>query len=144
MIGGATDRVRPTFFPSQPEFPRQRLVASGRTLQRNEVTMSSRKGVTRARAVAQVILAGGVWLLASLPSGFSIVQIAVFAGPGVVLALATDWASRAIVRQEFNWVHGLRAAAFGAVIFPPFVALFFAWSGSFGADLIVALLVFSA
>ena len=106
--------------------------------------MLSRRDRNRARGLGLAAAAAALWLFASLPSGFSLVQIAVFAGPGVVLALATDWASHVIVRRDFNWHHGLQAAAIGATIFPPFVALFFAWSGSFGPELIVTLLVFSA
>lgn len=106
--------------------------------------MLSRTHRNRARTLALLATAAVLWLLASLPSGFSVAQIAVFAGPGVVLALATDWASHAVARRDFNWHHGLQAAGIGATIFPPFVALFFAWSGSFGPDLLVTLLVFSA
>jgi hypothetical protein len=106
--------------------------------------MLSHRSVHRARTLALTATAAGIWLLASVPSGFSPVQIAVFAGPGIVLALATDWASHVGTRREFDWRHGLKAAAVGATFFPPFVAVFFAWSGTFGADLIIALLVFTA
>jgi hypothetical protein len=91
-----------------------------------------------------IATAASLWLIASLPSGFSVVQLAMFVGPGIVLALAVDWASHAGARREWDWEHGRRAAAFGAAIFPPFVALFFSWSGSFGPELMIALLVFSA
>jgi hypothetical protein len=144
IIGAADAAVRQSFFPAQREFPRHQHVAPTRTLVVTGVTMLSRKDRNRARAVALLSMAGGLWLLASLPSGFSMAQIAVFAGPGIVLALATDWASHVIVRRDFNWAHGLQAAAIGGTIFPPFVALFFAWSGSFGPNLLVTLLVFSA
>ena len=96
------------------------------------------------RALLWTSLGAGLWLMASLPSGFSIVQISMFIGPGVVLAIATSWASHATFPARWTWRHGLRAAAVGAVGFPPFVALFFAWAGTFGSATLVTLLVFSA
>jgi hypothetical protein len=89
-------------------------------------------------------LAASLWLVASVPSGFSIAQIAMFIGPGIVLAIAASWASHAAFPQAWTWQHGARAAAIGAGTFPPFVALFFAWAGTFGSNVLVMLLVLSA
>lgn len=86
----------------------------------------------------------GVWFAASIPSGFHLLQIAMFIGPGIVLALAASWASHAAFPNRWNWYRGRHAALVGAVVFPPFVALFFAWAGTFGSTTLVALLVFSA
>lgn len=104
-------------------------------------------GTRRRRSIRRAIvwsLAAASWLVASVSSGFSVVQIAMFVGPGVVLAIATGWASHAAFPQRWNWRRGLSAAAVGAVAFPPFVALFFAWAGTFGPATLVTLLVFSA
>jgi hypothetical protein len=89
-------------------------------------------------------LAVAAWLAASVSSGFAVTQIAMFAGPGVVLAVAASWASHAGFPYRWNWRHGRRAATLGALWFPPFVALFFAWAGTFGSEALVTLLVFSA
>jgi hypothetical protein len=99
---------------------------------------------SRFRTPALVAVAALLWLAASVPSGFGIVQIAVFAGPGMVLALAISWTSYANARRDWDWRHGLRAIGLGAAFFPPFVGLFFAWSGSFGSEVLVTLLVYSA
>lgn len=96
------------------------------------------------RALAWTALSVALWLAASLPSGLGVVQIAMFAGPGVVLAVAASWASHAAFPGEWSWSDGLRAAVVGAIAFPPFVALFFAWGGTFGSSVLVTLLVFSA
>lgn len=104
---------------------------------------ASRNHHTR-RVIGWTLFGALSWLAASLPSGFSIVQIAMFIGPGVVLAIAASWASHAASPRDWTWRHGLRAAAIGAGVFPPFVAAFFAWAGTFGPDVMVTLLVFSA
>ena len=106
--------------------------------------MRTRRHLIRLRALSLAGIAAGLWLAASVPSGFSVAQLAMFAGPGIVLALAADWASHAGSQREWDWRHGLHAAGVGAAVFPPFVALFVAWSGSFGPELMVTLLVFSA
>jgi hypothetical protein len=89
-------------------------------------------------------LAAAAWLVASMSSGFALVQIAMFAGPGIVLAIAASWAGHAGVPHQWTWRHALSAATIGALSFPPFVALFFAWAGTFGSTALVTLLVFSA
>jgi hypothetical protein len=89
-------------------------------------------------------LAAGAWFVASVASGFAVVQIAMFAGPGIVLAIAASWASHAGFPHRWSWRHALNAATLGALSFPPFVALFFAWAGTFGSAALVTLLVFSA
>jgi hypothetical protein len=96
------------------------------------------------RTIVKASLAAGLWLAASLPSGFGIAQIAMFAGPGVVLAIAMSWGAGAASPGDWTWHHALRAAGFGAAVFPPFVALFFAWAGTFAAVTMVTLLVVSA
>ena len=96
------------------------------------------------RTILRTLLGAALWLVASVPSGFSVLQIAMFIGPGVVLAIATSWASHAAFPRRWSWRHGLRAAVVGAVGFPPIVAAFFAWSGTFGSETMVTLLVFSA
>jgi hypothetical protein len=96
------------------------------------------------RVIAKTLVAAGLWIAASVPSGFGIAQIAMFAGPGVVLAIATSWASGAAYPDEWSWRHALRAAAFGAAVFPPFVALFLAWAGTYDRPAMVTLLVVSA
>lgn len=102
----------------------------------------------RPRRVASWVLwtslAGAAWLVASRASGFGVVQIAMFVGPGVVLAIAASWASHSAFPRDWSWRHGLRAATIGAGAFPPFVALFFAWAGTFGSTVMVTLLVYSA
>jgi hypothetical protein len=96
------------------------------------------------RVVLWLSLTASLWLAASLPSGFGIAQIAMFIGPGIVLAIAASWASHAAFPRVWTWQHGARAAAIGAALFPPFVVLFFAWSGTFGPEVMMTLLVFSA
>ena len=48
-------------------------------------------------------LAVAAWLAASVSSGFAVTQIAMFAGPGVVLAVAASWASHAGFPYRWNW-----------------------------------------
>lgn len=99
---------------------------------------------TDRHLITWTLLAAMLWVAVSIPSGFSVVQIAMFIGPGIVLAIAVSWASHAAFPDDWTWQHGLRAAAVGAGAFPPFVAAFFAWAGTFGSSSMVTLLVFSA
>lgn len=99
---------------------------------------------TRAKHAVFAVVAVAIWLGAILPSGFSAVQIAVFAGPGIVLAVTMSWASFAALPHVWNWTHGFRAAIAGATIFPPFVALLFAWGGTWEPGILVEVLVASA
>ncbi len=96
------------------------------------------------RATVWTVVAVVTWLAASVPSGFSVAQIAMFIAPGMVLSIAMNWTSYAAFPERWRWPHGLRAAAIGAGIFPPFVALFCAWAGTFGSGVMLTLLVFSA
>jgi hypothetical protein len=109
-----------------------------------EIIMRGTKRVTTIVHTSLFVgCAVAAWLVTSIPSGFSVAQIAFFAGPGIVLALAGSWAGHAAAPHEWTWRDGRRAALVGAAVFPPFVALYFAWAGSVGAGVVVTLLVLS-
>ena len=94
-------------------------------------------------AAGATLAAVFLWLCASIPTGFPISQISMFAGPGIVLAVAANWASHAANPSRLTWRHGFRAAVLGAVLFPPLIAFYFAWGGSFGTGVFMTLLIFS-
>ncbi|HVX38544.1 MAG TPA: hypothetical protein VHB25_03140 [Gemmatimonadaceae bacterium] len=64
----------------------------------------------------------GLWSAATVPSGYSYVELLVFAGPGMVLAIAMSWAAHAFARSHFTWDDGLRAGLIGGAVLPPVLA----------------------
>jgi hypothetical protein len=87
---------------------------------------------------------GAMWVLATVPSGFSAFQLALFAGPGMVLAIAMSWTAHAFTPEEFDWGDTLSAGAFGAAAFPPVVGLFVAWTSTFNPNVMIVLLILSS
>lgn len=87
--------------------------------------------IGRAAALALALL---LWLISTTQSGFSYVELLVFSGPAIVLAIAASWASCAFRRDAWTWARAARAAAIGAVMLPPVIAagiaFFSAWNGS--------------
>lgn len=78
-----------------------------------------------------LIITGAVlWILVTIPTGFPLVDLSVFTAPGIVFAIAMNWAWNAPAPASHDWRGAIDAAMIGAVLFPPFVALILAWSGT--------------
>lgn len=97
-----------------------------------------------ARWTTAIAAATIVWTTAILLSGFSFVQLLPFTGPGVVLALAARWASRVFDPEAWNMDDALRAALSGAMLFPPIVALFVAWTATLEPNTMAVLFILGA
>lgn len=83
--------------------------------------------VLRLLGVAAAI---GLWSAATVPSGYSYVELLVFAGPGMVLAIAMSWAAHTFARSQFTWTDGLRAGIIGGAVLPPVIAFMVALSAT--------------
>lgn len=87
-----------------------------------------------AGLIAALIVAVPLWAITTTQSGFSYVELVVFTGPAVVLAVSASWAARAFRRDGWSWVRAARAAVGGALLLPPAIAggiaFFSAWNGS--------------
>jgi hypothetical protein len=94
---------------------------------------------SRYLAVAAIIAA--LWTVALVPSGFGVLQLLMFAAPGMVLAVATSWAAHAFTPERWEWEDAFVAAVLGATAFPPFVALFVAWSATLDTNMMGFLFV---
>lgn len=92
--------------------------------------MGPRLPAHRRLYVVTLLASIALWAMATVPSGFSIVQLLIFAGPGIVLAVAASWMSHAFAPDRWSWDDALSAAIVGAVVFPPVVALFVAWTAT--------------
>jgi hypothetical protein len=101
--------------------------------------------ISRVLRYATIALAvTAMWVIATVPSGFSALQLALFAGPGMVLTVAMSWTAHAFAPEEFDWGDTLRAGVVGAVAFPPLVGFFVAWTTTFSPNVMVVLLVLSS
>lgn len=96
------------------------------------------------RYLAFTVLIAGFWIVALVPSGFGIFQLSMFAAPGMVLAVATSWMAHALSPDKWDWDKAFGAAVIGATAFPPFVALFVAWSATLDANMMGMLFVLSS
>ena len=92
-----------------------------------------------------LVLAGAVlWILVTTPTGFPLVDLSVFAGPGVVFAIAMNWAWDAPAPKPHDWRGAVDAAMIGAILFPPFVAAILAWGGTLAPGAMEIVLVLAA
>lgn len=85
-----------------------------------------------------------LWTVATTLSGFTVVQIVVFAGPGLVLAISASWMAHVFSPTDWTWDDALSAGAAGAAVFPPLVAFVVAWGATFDSGMTVALFVFGS
>ena len=82
--------------------------------------------------VSIIAVACVLWWVSTAKSGFNFVELLVFAGPAMVLAVAGNWAAAAFRRDTWNWTGAFRAALLGAILLPPVIAagiaFFSAWN----------------
>lgn len=98
-----------------------------------------RTRILRDSAIALAIV--GLWIVATVPSGFPVTELSMFAGPGIVLAIAASWGAHAFRSTQWNWDDALYAACVGAALFPPIVGFFIAWASTFSRNVMIVLLV---
>jgi hypothetical protein len=91
-----------------------------------------------------IAVGAGLWLTVTVPTGFPVSELAAFAGPGVVLAIAMSWSANSLRRSEWSWRSALHAAAAGAILYPPLVAFVTAWGGTLGEQAMVVLFVMTS
>jgi hypothetical protein len=105
--------------------------------------------LTRRSSAAVRYAAGGVallaiWAVATTLSGFSALQIVVFADPGLVLAISASWMAHVFSPADWSWDDALTAGAVGAAGFPPLVAFGVAWGATLDSGMTIALFVFGS
>jgi hypothetical protein len=93
----------------------------GRTSWRSRVTV---RGLTMSAVLASV------WLLSTEPWGLGAYQLLMFTAPGALLGLGAGWMAHASVQSAWTWKSARRAAVFGAIALPPFLAFIIALDGS--------------
>ena len=110
--------------------------------------MRSPRAKRIVKHTGQWLLVAGVgcalWLTITIPTGFPFSELAAFAGPGVVLAIAMSWTANSLRRDHWNWRSALHAAAAGAILYPPLVAFITAWGGTLGMQAMVVLFVLTS
>ena len=99
------------------------------------------KWIVRTIAAALTI---ALWRFTIVHSGYTAAELAMFAGPGLVLTLAASWSSRVFNRDQWTWSAGLRAAAIGAVVTPPLVGFGLAFLSAMNHDALPLVFVLGA
>jgi len=67
------------------------------------------------------LLTIALWVITRTKSGYTIGELLMFAGPGIVLSMAASWSSRMFDRDQWTWTAGMRALLIGGLIAPPLI-----------------------
>ena len=94
--------------------------------------------------VIGLVVAVTLWGVSTTQSGYSIVELLVFAGPGIVLAIAANWAASAFSRDTWSWSDALRASGLGAVFLPPIIAAGIAFFSAWNTNAVVLTFILGA
>ena len=103
--------------------------------------LTTRRWVSYAGVAAGTV---SLWWLMTAPSGFSILELTLFAAPGAVLALSAEWASNIFDPDRVTRRRMMRAAILGALILPPFIALGIAFLSAMTGAPVVVIFMFGA
>lgn len=85
-----------------------------------------------------------LWRFTIVHSGYTTAELAMFAGPGLVLSLAASWSSRVFTRDQWTWFVGLRAAAIGALVTPPLIGFGLAFLSAMNHDALLLIFILGA
>lgn len=102
-----------------------------------------RAPVWTARVIGLVV-AIALWSVSTTQSGYSIVELFVFAGPAIVLAIAASWSASAFSRDTWAWTDALQASGLGAVFLPPIIAAGIAFFSAWNANAVVLTFILGA
>ena len=67
-------------------------------------------------------IAAAMWLVAIVPSGIGVFELAVFTAPAAALGLFLRWASCLFAPRRWTWRVASQAALAGAMFLPPLLA----------------------
>lgn len=98
----------------------------------------------RPAATIGTILAVIAWLLALVPTGLALHDLASFCALGAMLWLSFGSASHVFARRDWPWRSVLRSALLGAGILPPIVAVLVAMAGIERPQQLLSLFIYGA
>lgn len=99
------------------------------------------KWILRALAALFTI---ALWWFAEAQSGHTATELAMFAGPGIVLTMAASWSSHAFHRDEWTWAAGMRTALIGGLISPPLIGFAIAFLAAMNHEAVLLIFVLGA
>ncbi|HSQ28794.1 MAG TPA: hypothetical protein VLN49_03035 [Gemmatimonadaceae bacterium] len=102
-----------------------------------------RAHVWTARSIGLAI-ALVLWTVSTTQSGYSIVELLVFAGPAIVLAIAASWSASGFSRDTWSWTSALRASGLGAVFLPPIIAASIAFFAAWNTNAVLLTFILGA
>jgi hypothetical protein len=85
-----------------------------------------------------------LWTVSTTQSGYSLVELLVFAGPAIVLAIAASWAASALSRDTWSWTAARRASGLGALFLPPIIAASIAFFAAWNANAVLLTFILGA
>ena len=100
-----------------------------------------RKWIVRTIAAALTI---ALWRFTEVHSGYTAAEMAMFAGPGLVLTMAASWSSRIFHRDEWTWAAGLRTAIIGALVSPPLIGFGLAFLSAMNHEAVLLVFIVGA
>lgn len=100
-----------------------------------------RKWIVRAIVIAATL---ALWRFTEAQSGYSVVELLMFAGPGIVLTMAVSWSSRMFHPAEWTWTVGMRAAIIGALVSPPAIGFGLAFLSAMNHDAVLLIFILGA
>lgn len=98
----------------------------------------------RPAAALATILVAFVWLLALVPTGLALHDLASFAALGTILWTAFSATAHVLARRDWAWRAALRAAILGAAVLPPVIAVLVAIAGVERPQQLLSLFVYGA
>jgi hypothetical protein len=90
------------------------------------------------------LLTIALWGFTVAQSGYTAAELAMFAGPGIVLTLAASWSSRVFDRDQWTWVAGMRTVLVGGLISPPLIGFGIAFLTAMNRDAVLLIFILGA
>src|SRR5512146_1335733 len=102
-----------------------------------------RAHVWTARVIGLAI-ASLLWTVSTTQSGYSVVELLVFTGPAIVLAIAASWSAAAFSRDTWTWTSALRASGLGSVFLLPIIAASIAFFAAWNTNAVLLTFILGA
>jgi hypothetical protein len=110
---------------------------------RHFMTRSDRRAKWIIRTIGAALTVA-LWWFTELHSGYSVSELVMFAGPGLVLTMAASWSSHIFHRDEWTWAVGMRTALIGVLVTPPLIGFGLAFLSAMNHDAVLVIVILGA
>jgi len=102
---------------------------------------SRRQWIVRSIAAAFAI---ALWRVTLAKSGYSLGELVMFAGPGIVLTMGASWSARMFHPDEWTRAAGMRTILIGALVSPPLIGLSIAFLSAMNHEAVLLIFILGA